>query len=242
MGRSSACCDKAAVKPKRGAWTAEDDERLRSYIQQHGTGGNWMALPRKVGLRRCGKSCRLRWLNYLRPGIRHGAFSDPDDRLILALHAAVGTRWSLIAAHLPGRTDNHLNNYWNNKKKKTPPLLLAAHQLHVASTSSGGMHVGVGEGHGYDDVFAAAHSLSSTAATSFSSGGATELDEIFRSTGTSGGDCSSSAQTRSTDDALMMMMMMMMNWHNHQNQLQLQGELQGVQQQQQQFGFGMPYW
>uniref|UniRef100_A0A0E0FES5 Uncharacterized protein n=1 Tax=Oryza meridionalis TaxID=40149 RepID=A0A0E0FES5_9ORYZ len=74
------------------------------------------------------------------------------------------------------------------------------------------MHVGVGEGHGYDDVFAAGHSLSSTAATS---GGATELDEIFRSTGTSGGDCSSSAQTQSTDDALMMMMMM--NWHNHQN-------------------------
>ncbi|BAT18233.1 Os12g0633501 [Oryza sativa Japonica Group] len=85
------------------------------------------------GLRRCGKSCRLRWLNYLRPGIRHGAFSDHDDRLILALHAAVGTR---------------------------PVLLLAAHQLHVASTSSGGMHVGVGEeGRGYDDVFAAGHSL-----------------------------------------------------------------------------------
>uniref|UniRef100_A0A0E0MPZ2 Uncharacterized protein n=1 Tax=Oryza punctata TaxID=4537 RepID=A0A0E0MPZ2_ORYPU len=168
MGRS-ACCDKAAVK--RGPWTAEEDERLRSYIQQHGTGGNWIALPRKVGLRRCGKSCRLRWLNYLRPDIRHGAFSHYEDRLIFALHAAIGSRWSVIAAHLPGRTDNDVKNYWNTKLKKRfllfsnaaakPPLQLHGgdrcvllphannHQLYAASTSSGGdtvMHVGVGEG------------------------------------------------------------------------------------------------
>lgn len=121
MGRSP-CCDKAAVK--RGPWSEEEDARLRSYIEQHGgaaaapVAGGWMALPRKAGLRRCGKSCRLRWLNYLRPGVRHGGFSPEEDRVICALYAAVGSRWSLIAAHLPGRTDNGVKNYWNTRLKK----------------------------------------------------------------------------------------------------------------------------
>jgi hypothetical protein len=81
------------------------------------------ALPRKAGLRRCGKSCRLRWLNYLRPGVRHGGFSPEEDRVICALYDAVGSRWSLIAAHLPGRTDNGVKNYWNTRLKKRFHLL-----------------------------------------------------------------------------------------------------------------------
>ncbi|CAL4890689.1 unnamed protein product [Urochloa decumbens] len=125
MGRSP-CCDKAAVK--RGPWSEEEDARLRSYMERHGgaaAGGGWMALPREAGLRRCGKSCRLRWLNYLRPGVRHGGFSPEEDRLICALHAAIGSRWSLIAAHLPGRTDNGVKNYWNTRLKKKLMALLA---------------------------------------------------------------------------------------------------------------------
>ncbi|CAN6339231.1 unnamed protein product [Urochloa humidicola] len=125
MGRSP-CCDKASVK--RGPWSEEEDARLRSYMERHGgaAAGGWMALPREAGLRRCGKSCRLRWLNYLRPGVRHGGFSPEEDRLICALYAAVGSRWSLIAAHLPGRTDNGVKNYWNTRLKKKIMALLAA--------------------------------------------------------------------------------------------------------------------
>jgi hypothetical protein len=46
MGRAP-CCDKARVK--RGPWSAEEDEKLRRYVQQHGIGGNWIALPQKAG-------------------------------------------------------------------------------------------------------------------------------------------------------------------------------------------------
>ncbi|KAK1409771.1 hypothetical protein QVD17_36300 [Tagetes erecta] len=115
MGRAP-CCDKANVK--KGPWSPEEDETLKHYIQTHGTGGNWIALPQKAGLRRCGKSCRLRWLNYLRPNIKHGQFSDDEDKLICALFASIGSRWSIMAAQLPGRTDNDIKNYWNTKLKK----------------------------------------------------------------------------------------------------------------------------
>ncbi|KAK8964406.1 Transcription factor RAX3 [Platanthera guangdongensis] len=115
MGRAP-CCDKANVK--KGPWSPEEDTKLKSFIDQHGTGGNWIALPHKIGLKRCGKSCRLRWLNYLRPNLKHGGFSEEEDDTICRLYSRIGSRWSLIAAQLPGRTDNDIKNYWNTRLKK----------------------------------------------------------------------------------------------------------------------------
>ncbi|XP_015955773.1 transcription repressor MYB6 [Arachis duranensis] len=114
MGRSP-CCEKEHTN--KGAWTKEEDERLINYIKLHGE-GCWRSLPKAAGLLRCGKSCRLRWINYLRPDLKRGNFTDEEDELIINLHSLLGNKWSLIAARLPGRTDNEIKNYWNTHIKR----------------------------------------------------------------------------------------------------------------------------
>ncbi|KAM1201710.1 hypothetical protein ACFX2J_017765 [Malus domestica] len=127
MGRAP-CCDKSRVK--KGPWSPEEDTTLKNYLHKHGTGGNWIALPTKAGLNRCGKSCRLRWLNYLRPDIKRGGFTEGEDNVICTLHGTIGSRWSIIASQLPGRTDNDIKNYWNTKLKKK---LLATNNMNLAT-------------------------------------------------------------------------------------------------------------
>lgn len=101
----------------KGPWTAEEDSILTAFVRANGE-GNWRILPKRAGLKRCRKSCRLRWMNYLRPDLKRGNFSPDEDELIIKLHSLLGNKWSLIAGRIPGRTDNEIKNYWNSRLKR----------------------------------------------------------------------------------------------------------------------------
>ena len=88
MGRSPSLDE---IGLKKGPWTPEEDKRLADYIQRNGH-ASWRALPKLAGLNRCGKSCRLRWTNYLRPDIKRGKFSEEEEQIIIDLHALLGNK------------------------------------------------------------------------------------------------------------------------------------------------------
>ncbi|MCD9646260.1 hypothetical protein HAX54_035978 [Datura stramonium] len=130
MGRAP-CCAKEGLR--KGPWSAKEDMLLTNYIKENGE-GQWKNLPKKAGLLRCGKSCRLRWMNYLRPGIKRGNFSQDEEDLIIRLHSLLGNRWSLIAGRLPGRTDNEIKNYWNTHLIKKLKIAGIQPKVHKIST------------------------------------------------------------------------------------------------------------
>ncbi|XP_059069669.1 transcription factor MYB14-like [Cryptomeria japonica] len=132
MGRSP-CCDKIGVK--KGPWSPQEDRILIHFIRMNGH-ENWRALPKQAGLLRCGKSCRLRWVNYLRPDIKRGNFTSEEEETIIKLHQLLGNRWSAIASRLPGRTDNEIKNLWNIHLKKRVGLDPDSHNLSSENLSS----------------------------------------------------------------------------------------------------------
>nr|QDL88447.1 transcription factor MYB120-like isoform X2 [Cymbidium ensifolium] len=125
---------------KKGPWTAAEDAILKEYVRKHGE-GNWNALQKKSGLQRCGKSCRLRWVNHFRPNLKKESFSPEEETLIIRLHAQFGNKWAHMAKHLRGRTDNEIKNYWNTRVKQRKraglPLYPPEIQQHISSRCHG---------------------------------------------------------------------------------------------------------
>lgn len=91
--------EEAQQPVKKGPWTAVEDAILIDYVKRYGE-GNWNAVQKNVGLQRCGKSCRLRWANHLRPNLKKGSFTPEEESLIIKLHSQLGNKWARMAAHV----------------------------------------------------------------------------------------------------------------------------------------------
>ncbi|XP_020241438.1 myb-related protein MYBAS2-like isoform X2 [Asparagus officinalis] len=109
--------EKIKEETRKGPWTEQEDMQLVCYVQLFGE-RRWDFIAKVSGLNRTGKSCRLRWVNYLHPGLKRGRMTPQEELLVLELHASWGNRWSRIARKLPGRTDNEIKNYWRTHMRK----------------------------------------------------------------------------------------------------------------------------
>nr|CAB3481446.1 unnamed protein product [Digitaria exilis] len=108
---------------RKGPWVAEEDEVLLRHVQEHGP-REWSSIRSKGLLPRTGKSCRLRWVNKLRPDLKTGCrFSPEEERVVIDLQAQFGNKWARIATYLPGRTDNDVKNFWSTRQKRLARLL-----------------------------------------------------------------------------------------------------------------------
>ncbi|GMI84067.1 myb domain protein 48 [Hibiscus trionum] len=102
---------------RKGPWSEKEDMVLVNFVHLFGD-RRWDFIAKVSGLNRTGKSCRLRWVNYLHPGLKRGKMTPQEEKLVLDLHAKWGNRWSRIARKLPGRTDNEIKNYWRTHTRK----------------------------------------------------------------------------------------------------------------------------
>ncbi|URE30684.1 Myb-related protein [Musa troglodytarum] len=105
------------MEMRKGPWSQQEDLQLVRIVGLFGD-RRWDFIAKVSGLNRTGKSCRLRWVNYLHPDLKRGRITPQEERLILELHSRLGNRWSRIARKLPGRTDNEIKNYWRTHMRK----------------------------------------------------------------------------------------------------------------------------
>ncbi|GAB4835014.1 hypothetical protein Ancab_033281 [Ancistrocladus abbreviatus] len=113
---------------KKGPWTAEEDEVLLKFVHKYGP-RDWSSIRSKGLLPRTGKSCRLRWVNKLRPNLKVGCkFTAEEERMVIDLQARLGNKWATIASYLQGRTDNDVKNFWSTRQKRLARILQSSSQ------------------------------------------------------------------------------------------------------------------
>ena len=86
------------------SWSPEEDLLLRRIVEEKGA-KNWtqvaLLFPGRIG-----KQCRDRWHQQLNPDVVRKKWTHEEDVLIVKLFLEHGSRWSEIAKHVPGRSDN----------------------------------------------------------------------------------------------------------------------------------------
>mmetsp|Transcript_6077 Transcript_6077/g.14735 ORF Transcript_6077/g.14735 Transcript_6077/m.14735 type:complete len:210 (+) Transcript_6077:489-1118(+) len=115
---------------KRRRWTPEEDTLLTRLQREEGHKG-WEHIGNQFP-GRTSRQVRLRYVNHLREGLKSSvdeAFSAEEDELILHLQRECGNKWSQIARHMQGRSDNAIKNRWNTLMRRREREMKERHSV-----------------------------------------------------------------------------------------------------------------
>ena len=110
---------KKALKPglRKGHWSEEEDEKLLDLINKFDPNLDWATIAKSIQ-GRSAKQCRERWFLNLDPSINHGPWSAEEDHALMEFVRLNGGKWSLIAKHMPGRTENSVKTRYYSLQRK----------------------------------------------------------------------------------------------------------------------------
>ncbi|KAG0199091.1 hypothetical protein BGX28_007566 [Mortierella sp. GBA30] len=94
---------------KKGAWTEEEDELLRTGVEKFK--GQWSKIAERIQ-GRTDDQCAKRWRESLDPEIDRAAWTPEDDVILLQKFEEYGSQWQKIALSFPGRPGLHCRNRW----------------------------------------------------------------------------------------------------------------------------------
>jgi hypothetical protein len=97
-----------------GRWTMEEDELLKVAVTGIGA-RNWKKISKDfMEGKRTDVQCLHRWNKVLRPGLVKGPWTKEEDDTIRHCIASGVTKWSEIAARIPGRIGKQCRERWFN--------------------------------------------------------------------------------------------------------------------------------
>ena len=93
---------------KKNKFTREEDEKLKSLIEEFGT-QEWAKIAALIP-GRTSRQCRDRWSNYIDPKISTKPWTSTEDMELLKRYAEIGSHWRILANCFPGRSINNVRN------------------------------------------------------------------------------------------------------------------------------------